>query len=91
MNISLFERMIEIHPNNLIKLNNQYRMHPKIIEFPSEIFYENLLINSEENRINKQFNVKFIWQIQNFPNIFIHIKIMTIFLLKIHLITMKKK
>ena len=77
MNISLFERMIEIHSNNLIKLNIQYRMHPKIIEYSSKIFYDNLLINSkniEENRINKQFNNMFNWPRQNFPNIFIHIK-----------------
>ena len=38
----LFERLMKTHP--AIFLNTQYRMDPRISEFPSKFFYDNLLI-----------------------------------------------
>ena len=47
MNISLFERMIKLYPQLYTMLTIQYRMHPEIIKFPSEQFYENKIENVE--------------------------------------------
>ena len=77
MDISLFERMIKIHPQNLIQLTEQYRMHPKIIEYSSRKFYNNTLINSHQvlnnGRINSNFNQRFKWFNKDIPIMFIHI------------------
>jgi regulator of nonsense transcripts 1 len=77
MDISLFERMIKIHPQNLIQLTVQYRMHPKIIEYSSRKFYNNTLINSYQvrnnGRVNINFNQNFRWFNNDIPIMFIHI------------------
>ena len=76
INISLFERMIKIHPQKLIQLTQQYRMHPKLIEFPSSKFYNNTLINTDQvlnnGRVNIEFNKKFNWFNKDIPIMFIH-------------------
>ena len=41
---TLFERLIEEHPDFSIMLKVQYRMNEKIMKFPSEMFYNGLLI-----------------------------------------------
>ncbi len=41
---TLFERLIEEHPDFSIMLRVQYRMNEKIMKFPSEMFYNDLLI-----------------------------------------------
>jgi superfamily I DNA and/or RNA helicase len=47
MNIALFERMIKLYPQLYTMLTIPYRMHPEIIKFPSEQFYENKIENVE--------------------------------------------
>ena len=55
LEISLFDRLWKLYngddDNNNITLNEQYRMHPKILEFPNNLFYNNKiksLINENE-------------------------------------------
>lgn len=42
---SLFSRLIKESKLDVFLLNTQYRMHPKIAEFPSSHFYSNLIMN----------------------------------------------
>ncbi|KAI5921877.1 SEN1 N terminal-domain-containing protein [Camillea tinctor] len=42
---SLFVRMQQNHPKDVHLLDTQYRMHPEISLFPSEEFYEKLLLD----------------------------------------------
>ncbi len=44
---TLFERLIEKYPDFSIMLRVQYRMNEKIMKFPSEMFYNGLLIAHE--------------------------------------------
>ncbi|MCD6450020.1 MAG: IGHMBP2 family helicase [Thermotogaceae bacterium] len=44
---TLFERLIEKYPENSRMLRIQYRMNEKIMEFPSETFYDGKLIADE--------------------------------------------
>ena len=76
MNLSLFERLLKLYPENHILLLKQYRMHPKIVEFPSKIFYENKIINGVtiEQRTINSFNEKFKWFNKNIPLLFIHVE-----------------
>jgi predicted DNA helicase len=39
LGISLFERMISLHPKASALLDTQYRMHPEIMGFPARVFY----------------------------------------------------
>ncbi|MGB9590387.1 MAG: AAA domain-containing protein, partial [Candidatus Hydrothermia bacterium] len=39
LGVSLFERMIGLHPEASALLDTQYRMHPDIMEFPAGTFY----------------------------------------------------
>lgn len=45
---SLFERYFETHRQRVMMLNEQYRMHEDICEFPSQEFYEGRLKTAEE-------------------------------------------
>ncbi|CAM9226301.1 unnamed protein product [Chrysoparadoxa australica] len=69
LNQSLFERLVlaGIRP---IRLQVQYRMHPCLSEFPSNMFYEGTLQNgvTETERTMKQ--VDFPWPIVNKPMFF---------------------
>jgi len=47
LGVSLFERMISLHPEASALLDTQYRMHPKIMEFPAKAFYEGKLRSAE--------------------------------------------
>jgi superfamily I DNA and/or RNA helicase len=40
---SFFQRLLENLNLNSIMLDTQYRMHPSLIDFPSKVFYNNLL------------------------------------------------
>jgi regulator of nonsense transcripts 1 len=72
LKISLFERLIKlkIKPH---MLQVQYRMHPKLSEFPSNTFYNGNLQNgvSAEERIH--YSVNFTWPNPNKPMFFYHI------------------
>ena len=76
MNVSLFERMLELYPdlNNSLKI--QYRMNEEIVKYPNEKFYLNNIENdpSIKNLINKDFNDKFNWPNKNIPLLFIHVE-----------------
>ena len=75
MNISLFERMIKIYPDNYIMLKKQYRMHEELAKFPSDFFYEGKIKNSskhKENKICKKILKKFYWPKKDIPIIFIN-------------------
>ncbi len=65
---SLFERLILLKTRP-VRLQVQYRMHPALSEFPSNIFYEGSLQNgvtSEERQTNNQFR----WPVQDKPMFF---------------------
>ncbi len=47
---TLFEKLVESHPENSELLRIQYRMNERIMEFPSEIFYGGDLIAHESVR-----------------------------------------
>ena len=70
LDISLFERLItdkNIAPNFL---DTQYRMHPKLAEFPSIYFYDGKLltgINKKDRSIPKGFS----WPKKDFPIAFV--------------------
>jgi len=72
LKISLFERLIKlkIKPH---MLQVQYRMHPKLSEFPSNTFYNGNLQNgvSAEERIH--YSVNFTWPNPHKPMFFYHI------------------
>jgi len=76
MNISLFERIMTLTPNNNKLLTVQYRMHPKISEFISNAFYDGKLTNgvNEEARTKLSFNNKFNWPKKNVPIVFINVE-----------------
>jgi regulator of nonsense transcripts 1 len=69
LNQSLFERMILLG-NKPIRLQVQYRMHPCLSEFPSNMFYEGTLQNgvTAPERIRK--NVDFPWPQPSTPMLF---------------------
>lgn len=69
LNQSLFERMILLG-NKPIRLQVQYRMHPCLSEFPSNMFYEGTLQNgvTAPERIRK--NVDFPWPQPSTPMCF---------------------
>ncbi len=47
MNLSIFNRLFDMHPNASTLLTIQYRMHTAIAQIASEIFYEGKLITAE--------------------------------------------
>ena len=57
---TLFEKLIERHPNLSIMLKVQYRMNEKIMKFPNEEFYEGKLVSAEEvkDKLLADFDVK---------------------------------
>ena len=76
MNISLFERMFKLYPQLYTMLTIQYRMHPEILKFPSQQFYENKIKNKDnlinERKLSDNFNKQFNWPKKDIPLIFIH-------------------
>ena len=40
---TLLEKMVEIHPESVVLLNEQYRMHESIMGYSSKVFYRNQL------------------------------------------------
>ena len=78
MKVSLFERMIKIHPENFHILRKQYRMNPELSKFPSNFFYDGKIKNSSkheesESKYIKRIFRKFCWPKKDIPIIFINI------------------
>jgi superfamily I DNA and/or RNA helicase len=43
LNKTLMEKVINLHPEAVVLLEEQYRMHESIMSYPSQVFYNNLL------------------------------------------------
>lgn len=69
LNQSLFERLVKL---NLvpIRLNVQYRMHPCLSEFPSNMFYEGSLQNGVTITERLRKDVDFPWPVAETPMMF---------------------
>ncbi|TVY16123.1 Regulator of nonsense transcripts 1-like protein [Lachnellula arida] len=69
LNQSLFERLVILreHP---IRLNVQYRMHPCLSEFPSNMFYEGSLQNGVTMQQRLRRDVDFPWPVADSPMMF---------------------
>ncbi len=72
LKMSLFERLVKlkIKPH---MLQVQYRMHPKLSEFPSNTFYDGNLQNGVNSDERIYFNVNFPWPNVKKPTFFYHI------------------
>lgn len=72
MKMSLFERLVKLKVKPHM-LQVQYRMHPRLSEFPSNTFYNGNLQNgiSPEDRVH--LNVNFNWPNPNKPLFFYHV------------------
>ena len=66
---SLFERLV-ILGNKPIRLQVQYRMHPCLSEFPSNMFYEGTLQNGVTAPERLRKNVDFPWPVPTLPMFF---------------------
>jgi regulator of nonsense transcripts 1 len=69
LNQSLFERLV-ILGCAPIRLNVQYRMHPCLSEFPSNMFYEGSLQNGVTMQQRLRREVDFPWPVADFPMMF---------------------
>ncbi|KAI9637077.1 putative ATP dependent helicase [Dioszegia hungarica] len=66
---SLFERLVVLG-NRPIRLQVQYRMHPCLSEFPSNMFYEGTLQNGVTAPERLRKNVDFPWPVPETPMFF---------------------
>ncbi|KAG6880235.1 hypothetical protein C0992_003001 [Termitomyces sp. T32_za158] len=66
---SLFERLVLLN-NRPIRLQVQYRMHPCLSEFPSNMFYEGTLQNGVTAPERLRKNVDFPWPVPDTPMFF---------------------
>lgn len=66
---SLFERLVVL-VNRPIRLQVQYRMHPCLSEFPSNMFYEGTLQNGVTAPERLRKNVDFPWPVPDTPMFF---------------------
>ncbi|KAI0277721.1 ATP dependent helicase [Russula aff. rugulosa BPL654] len=66
---SLFERLVVLS-NRPIRLQVQYRMHPCLSEFPSNMFYEGTLQNGVTAPERLRKNVDFPWPVPDTPFFF---------------------
>lgn len=69
LNQSLFERLV-ILGCAPIRLNVQYRMHPCLSEFPSNMFYDGSLQNGVTMQDRLRRDVDFPWPRSDFPMMF---------------------
>jgi regulator of nonsense transcripts 1 len=69
LNQSLFERLV-ILGCAPIRLNVQYRMHPCLSEFPSNMFYEGSLQNGVTMQQRLRRDVDFPWPVTDSPMMF---------------------
>ena len=69
LGVSLFERLVE----NELKpsfLDTQYRMHPRLAEFPSAYFYDNQLLSGVHAK-DREIPAGFNWPREKFPIAFV--------------------
>ncbi|XP_062574953.1 helicase with zinc finger domain 2-like [Saccostrea cucullata] len=66
---SLFQR----HSDNAVELKSQYRMNPKICEFPSKQFYKDKL-NTESSKTWHTEKPLTLWRKWNIPLLFCHVE-----------------
>jgi len=69
LNQSLFERLVSLGLNP-IRLNVQYRMHPCLSEFPSNMFYDGSLQNGVTMQQRLRRDVDFPWPVADTPMMF---------------------
>jgi regulator of nonsense transcripts 1 len=69
LNQSLFERLVKLSFTP-IRLNVQYRMHPCLSEFPSNMFYEGSLQNGVTIQERLRKDVDFPWPVADTPMMF---------------------
>ncbi|KAF4837191.1 Regulator of nonsense transcripts 1-like protein [Colletotrichum tropicale] len=69
LNQSLFERLVNLRLVP-IRLNIQYRMHPCLSEFPSNMFYDGSLQNGVTHRERLRRDVDFPWPVADMPMMF---------------------
>ena len=76
MNISLFERLLKLYPELLTMLTIQYRMHPQIVKFPSQQFYDDKIQNNlnliNKRKLGEEFDIQFNWPKKDIPILFLH-------------------
>ena len=74
LDISLFERLCFYYKGSdfICNLNEQYRMHSSLYEFPNKYFYENKMITHGEIELNENVKNKFPWPNKNIPTFFYH-------------------
>ena len=72
MKMSLFERLIKLKVKPHM-LQVQYRMHPKLSEFPSNTFYSGNLQNGVNSEERTHYSVSFNWPNPNKPMFFYHV------------------
>jgi regulator of nonsense transcripts 1 len=69
LNQSLFERLVCLRLTP-IRLNVQYRMHPCLSEFPSNMFYDGTLQNGVTMQQRLRRDVDFPWPVADTPMMF---------------------
>lgn len=69
LNQSLFERLVNLRMQP-IRLNTQYRMHPCLAEFPSNMFYDGALQNGISHVQRLRRDVDFPWPVADTPMMF---------------------
>ncbi|KAL2152617.1 hypothetical protein VTH82DRAFT_5801 [Thermothelomyces myriococcoides] len=69
LNQSLFERLVKLNLTP-IRLNVQYRMHPCLSQFPSNMFYDGSLQNGVTHAERLRTDVDFPWPVADMPMMF---------------------
>ncbi|KAK4148020.1 P-loop containing nucleoside triphosphate hydrolase protein [Dichotomopilus funicola] len=69
LNQSLFERLVKLNLTP-IRLNVQYRMHPCLSQFPSNMFYDGSLQNGVTVSERLRTDVDFPWPVADMPMMF---------------------
>ncbi|KAK2074290.1 hypothetical protein P8C59_008508 [Phyllachora maydis] len=67
--LSLFERLVKLKFTP-IRLNVQYRMHPCLSEFPSNMFYDGSLQNGVDDKERSRPDIDFPWASKEKPMMF---------------------
>lgn len=71
LSLTLFERLVNLGTKPL-RLEYQYRMHPALSEWPSNMFYEGALQNGVTDRERSTAHLNLPWSVPERPMLFIH-------------------